>query len=156
MNSYRHLWVLAVVLSLAGCGDGDEAGTPPAGGTTPGAPSQTPAAKAPTTAPAPTPGETKKNEAPPLEPPKTGSTKEDAAPVVLAADELANIKKLPAAEQDAAIKQAVCPVSGEHLGNMGMPVKITAEDRTFYLCCEGCEKDVKKDAKSVIAKLDKK
>ena len=39
--------------------------------------------------------------------------------------EIAKIKTLPADEQDAALKQAVCPVSGDHLGNMGTPFKIS-------------------------------
>ena len=61
-----------------------------------------------------------------------------------------------AAEQDLALEQAVCPVSGEHLGKMGMPFKTAAGGRTFYLCCKNCEDDVKADPKAVIAKLDKK
>ncbi len=155
MDKCRHLWVLAILLGLAGCG-GEDQPAPPVTGTTPGVSSQPAPPKAPAAAPAPTPAESKKNEAPPLEPPKTGDTKENAEPVVLSEEELANIRKLPAAEQDAAIKQAVCPASGEHLGSMGKPYKITADGRTFYLCCEGCVKDVKKDPKAVIAKLDKK
>jgi hypothetical protein len=47
-------------------------------------------------------------------------------------------------------------VSGEHLGSMGTPVKVSAENRTFYLCCKSCQDDVKADPKGVIAKLDKK
>ena len=71
-------------------------------------------------------------------------------------DELAAIKQLPAAEQAVAIQQAVCPVSTEHLGSMEKPIKVTAEGRTFYLCCANCEKELKADPKAVIAKLDKK
>lgn len=153
MDKCRHLWVLAIVLGLAGCG-GAETAAPPAAGSPEGAPPKAATPTAP--APAPTPTETKKNEAPPLEPPKTGDAQGDAKPAALTDAELANIRKLPAAEQDAAIKQGVCPVSGEHLGNMGKPFKITAEGRTFYLCCDGCLPDVKKDPKAIIAKLDKK
>src|SRR5262249_38830948 len=65
--------------------------------------------------PAAKPEEPKKD-APKVEGPKTGSTQ--PAPT-LSADELAEIKKLPDAEQEVAIKQAVCPVSDEHLGEMG-------------------------------------
>ena len=64
-----------------------------------------------------------------------------ARPPSCHADELAAIKELPAAEQDAAIAQAVCPVSTHNLGSMGKPLKVTAEGRTFYLCCESCEKE---------------
>jgi hypothetical protein len=107
--------------------------------------------------PAPAPGEPKKPgaEGPKMEGPKTGKAEAPSA-VKLTDEELAEIKKLPAAEQDAAIKQAVCPVSGDHLGAMEKPFKVTAEGRTFYLCCDGCEKDVKADPKGVIAKLDAK
>ena len=87
---------------------------------------------------------------------KDDSSKKDAAKttsVKLEADEIAEIKKLPAGEQDMALKQAVCPASGEHLGSMGTPIKVSAEGKTFYLCCKNCEKEVKADPKSVVAKL---
>lgn len=74
----------------------------------------------------------------------------------LSSEQLAHIKELPAAEQEAAIKQASCPVSGEPLGSMGKPVKVSAAGRSFYLCCKGCEKDVKADPKGVLTKLDQK
>ncbi len=36
---------------------------------------------------------------------------------------------------------------------MGTPIKVTAEGKTFYLCCKGCKKDVDADPKAVVAKL---
>jgi YHS domain-containing protein len=99
---------------------------------------------------------TKTNAPPKVEGPTTGSTKPDSSAAGLSADELAAIKELPAAEQEQAIKQIVCPVSGHHLGEMGKPVKVTAEGRTFYLCCDDCQEKVKADPKGVIATLDKK
>jgi hypothetical protein len=109
-----------------------------------------------TKAPASSPAEGKDSAAPSLEGPKADAGPGDGKAVTLAGPEVANIKKLPADEQDAALKQLVCPVSGEHLGSMGVPVKVSAEDRTFYLCCKSCQDDVKSDPKGVIAKLDKK
>ncbi len=104
-------------------------------------------------APSTPPGDTKKPaEGPKMEGPKEGKAEAPAAK--LSAEELAEIKKLPAAEQDAAIQQAVCPVSTHHLGSMEKPVKVTAEGRTFYLCCAECEDGLKADPKGVIAKLD--
>ena len=76
--------------------------------------------------------------------------------MVLTSEELAAVKELPEGEQAAASQQAVCPVSMHHLGSMGKPIKVTAEGRTFYICCDGCEDKVKSDPKTVIAKLDKK
>jgi hypothetical protein len=91
-----------------------------------------------------------KVEGPKGEPGKTSST--DAK---LTSDEIAAIQKLPAAEQTVAQTQLVCPVSEHHLGSMGKPLKTSAEGRTFYLCCKGCEDDLKADPKAVLAKLDK-
>ena len=63
-------------------------------------------------------------------------------------DDLAGIKELPQAEQDAAIAQVLCPVSNRTTsGSMGKPLKVTAEGRTFYLCCNSCEEKVKTTAR---------
>jgi YHS domain-containing protein len=170
METRRRLWVLAVVLGVGGCA-GEDATAPPAAAPVSKAPASPGAGRVETTrgggmpaeagpgknaltpkAPAATGGEAKQDEAPPLEPPKTGA----ANKVSLTEAQIAKIKTLPSAEQDAALKQAVCPVSGEHLGSMGTPFKITAEGRTFYLCCDGCEDKVKEDPRGVLAKLEKK
>ena len=170
MEKSRRLWVLALVLGIGGCA-GDESGSPAGGAGDPAAstakknypPSGT-AGKSPAAAPdtgtkaapAPSKDDSKKADAPSLEGPKAGAANDDGKPVKLTDEEITKIKALPAAEQDLALNQAVCPVSGDHLGNMGTPIKVTAEGRTFYLCCKGCQDDVKSDPKAVIAKLDKK
>ena len=171
MQTSRRLCVLAIALGMGGCA-GEDSSVPPAGAPITKAPASPGARKAEVSgggggvateasagksvttpkAPAATSGDTKRDEAPPLEAPKTGAAKG----VSLTEDEITKIKTLPAAEQDAALKQAVCPVSGDHLGAMETPVKVTALGRTFYLCCDGCESKVKKDPKGVLAALDKK
>jgi hypothetical protein len=83
------------------------------------------------------------------------NSKPAGAAAKLSADDLAGIKELPQAEQDAAIAQVVCPVSTHNLGSMGKPLKVSAEGRTFYICCDSCEEKVKSDGKAVVAKLDK-
>jgi YHS domain-containing protein len=50
-------------------------------------------------------------------------------------------------------KQKVCPVSGERLGAMDKPVKITVKGQTVFLCCAGCENAIKKDPDKYLAKL---
>jgi len=178
MTSLRKYWWTALTLAaIVGC-NGEE--TAPSGATpstaNPGpAPSAGPGAPstpAPSTTPAAKPEAEKpadkaatKSDAlpPPVEAPKTDEGKKDApkakdddkkaAAVKLNDDEIANIKKLPAAEQPIALKQLVCPVSDEHLGEMGTPVKVSAEGKTFFLCCKSCEKDVKSNPKAVVAKL---
>jgi len=93
---------------------------------------------------------------PAIEGPKVENEKTPAGASGLSAEQLANIKELPSEEQQVAMKQLSCPVSGEPLGSMGKPLKVSAEGRSFYLCCKGCEKDVKADPKGVLAKLDQK
>ena len=34
-------------------------------------------------------------------------------------------------------------------------MKVTAEGRSFYICCDSCEDEVKTNGKAVLAKLDK-
>jgi hypothetical protein len=169
MKKRRKPWLLLVGLGLlAGC-TGEESNPAPPVVPAPASHPVTSAtgSAAPTTgkpaagttdtkAPASSPAESKDSAAPSLEGPKSDAGPGDGKAVKLTDSQLANIKKLPAGEQEAALKQLVCPISGEQLGSMGMPFKVSALDRTFYLCCKGCEDDVKSDPKGAIAKLDKK
>jgi YHS domain-containing protein len=91
-------------------------------------------------------------EAPKADEPKADEPK--AAQVQLSEEEIANIKKLPEADQKIALEQKLCPVSGEHLG-MDVPVKVTVEGTTFFLCCDNCKDKVDKDPKGVLADLNK-
>jgi YHS domain-containing protein len=182
MLSIRRPWWAALALLALAVGCSSEEAAPAGGGDSPApvagpAPNNPPPAtkempppEAPKTAPekkddaapktdAPKADAPPKVEAPKVEAPKADAPKGDApkaAAVKLEDDEIAEIKKLPAAEQILALKQVVCPVSDEHLGSMGMPLKVTAEGKTFYLCCKGCKKDVDADPKAVIAKLGNK
>jgi hypothetical protein len=171
MKKRRQPWLLVVGLGLlAGCTGEDSNSGPPVQPVPPSRAATKPADNmAPAVNPAPTvktdtktpasassPTEAKDSAAPSLEGPKSDTAEGDTKSVKLTSAEEANIKKLPADEQAAALKQVVCPVSGEHLGSMGTPVKVSAENRTFYLCCKSCQDDVKADPKGVIAKLDKK
>jgi hypothetical protein len=106
--------------------------------------------KGPSAAPA---GEMPKIEAP--QPTPAPKEEGKGAAVSLKPNQLAAIKLLPAGEAEQALKQVVCPVSGGNLGAMGMPYKITANGQTFFLCCDGCEEDVKADPAAVVAKLKK-
>jgi Cu(I)/Ag(I) efflux system membrane fusion protein len=55
----------------------------------------------------------------------------------------------------AAEEQGVCPVSGQKLGSMGTPYKTTVKGQTVFLCCDGCEENLKKDPDKYLAKLNK-
>jgi hypothetical protein len=37
------------------------------------------------------------------------------------------------------LAQRLCPVSGEPLGSMGTPLKVTVGDRSLFIYCAGCE-----------------
>ena len=58
-------------------------------------------------------------------------------------------------ERALAAKQKVCPVSGEPLGSMGTPLKITVKGQDVLLCCSGCESKIKEDPDKYLAKLPK-
>jgi hypothetical protein len=69
-------------------------------------------------------------------------------------DEIAaNLAKLSAADRAAAEKQGDCPVSGEKLGSMGVPIKVTVKERDVWLCCKSCEKPLKADPDKYLAKI---
>jgi hypothetical protein len=165
----RSAWAVVILGAVAGC-TGDEPSTTP---------SNTPASnlpQAPGKPVVPPPGQTgaskegaskemqpppakagdakKNDESPKLEGPKAESGKGDTAAVKLSSDEVATIKQLPAGDQELALKQAVCPVSDGHLGQMGKPVKTSVEGRTVFLCCKDCEEEIKADPKKFLAKLD--
>ena len=38
---------------------------------------------------------------------------------------------------------------------MGTPLKVTADGKTAFLCCEGCKDDFEKDPAAIFAKLGK-
>jgi YHS domain-containing protein len=98
-----------------------------------------------------------KLDAPAVTPPaaKEEPKGDEAAAKTLTADELAELATLSPADKDIALKQVLCPVSGEHLGSMGAPVKVSAEGKTFMICCKSCNDDVKEKPKEVVAKLKK-
>ncbi|MDR3634106.1 MAG: hypothetical protein P4L84_09890 [Isosphaeraceae bacterium] len=172
MTSIRKFWWAGLTLAaFVGCAEETQT-TPSTPAATPGpAPTTPPGPAAKTDTPEPAKEadqkEMEKPESPPASAPKVDAPKVDApkidAPkpdadkkaesVKLNDEELAAIKKLPADEQPLALKQLICPVSDEHLGAMDTPIKVTAEGKTFFLCCKGCKKELDADAKAVLAKL---
>lgn len=73
----------------------------------------------------------------------------------LSAAELEQIGKLPPEDRAKAIAQAVCPVTDEPLGSMGPPVKVIVEGEAVFLCCKGCERDVRENPEQMLAKARK-
>jgi hypothetical protein len=93
---------------------------------------------------------------PPPQPKADEQNSAAAAPAESAATEIPEgLKKLDPEDLAAALKQKICPVSGELLGSMDKPVKVTVKGQTVFLCCSGCEEAIKKDPDKYLAKLKK-
>lgn len=52
--------------------------------------------------------------------------------------------------------QKICPVTDEELGSMGAPVKVMVDGRAVFICCKGCEKELKANAKKYLTKIPPK
>jgi hypothetical protein len=63
------------------------------------------------------------------------------------------LNKLSPADRALAVKQKTCPVTGEALGSMGMPLVIEINGRKIFLCCKGCEAAVRKEPDKYLKKL---
>lgn len=58
------------------------------------------------------------------------------------------------ADRAAAIRQGICPVSGEPLGSMGKPIKLDVQGREVFICCSGCEDSLRENPQKYFDKLD--
>ena len=94
-----------------------------------------------------TPGENKT-------PSKTSDAASTAIPPVLVEYKEA-IQKLPESEWAAVYKQVNCPVSGQPLGSMGTPIKVTVQGQDVYICCEGCRKALEDNPEKYLTKFPK-
>ena len=63
------------------------------------------------------------------------------------------LSQLSAEDRAAALKQKVCPVTDEQLGSMDKPHKINIEGTDVFLCCSGCEGDLREDPAKYLKKL---
>jgi hypothetical protein len=66
-------------------------------------------------------------------------------PFTLADDGSIAVGPATKADEKAIAAQRVCPVSSEELGEMGPPVKVTRGERSIFLCCKNCLKQVQAD-----------
>lgn len=65
------------------------------------------------------------------------------------------LAKLSEADRASAMKQHVCPVSGEMLGTMGEPIKVTVKDQEVWICCNSCKEDLMANPDEFLAKIKK-
>lgn len=66
---------------------------------------------------------------------------------------LEGLSELSDADRTAVLAQKVCPVTGEALGSMGKPPKVTVQGQEVFLCCSGCEEEIKSNPDEYLAKL---
>ncbi len=66
----------------------------------------------------------------------------------------AGLAKLSESDRAAVMKQHVCPVSGDMLGTMGAPIKMTVGDQEVWVCCEACQEPLTTDPEKYLAKLE--
>lgn len=71
----------------------------------------------------------------------------------LDADVVTALSKLSDADREAALQQKVCPVTDKPLGSMGTPPKVTVAGQEVFLCCDGCESEIKSKPDEYLAKL---
>lgn len=98
----------------------------------------------------------KATEGPTLEPPKqtpTTPTQAGAAEKDEAAKIKANLASLSTEDRALAEKQKICPVSGEPLGGMGAPKKLSVAGQDVFICCAGCEKEITSEPEKYLAKV---
>ena len=65
----------------------------------------------------------------------------------------ASLALLSTEDRALAEKQKICPVSGEPLGTMGAPKKISVAGHEVFICCQGCEEDLTSEPDKYFAKL---
>jgi len=63
------------------------------------------------------------------------------------------LAKLSPEDAASAMKQHVCPVSGDMLGAMGAPIKVDIDGQQVWICCEGCRDPLLEDPAKYLAKL---
>lgn len=70
-------------------------------------------------------------------------------------EQIENIEMLPEGDVELAMAQKICPISGEPLGDMGVPEKVDLDGTAVFVCCGGCVDAAKEDPAGTLAKLGK-
>lgn len=77
-----------------------------------------------------------------------------AASPEVPAEVAAELDKLPEADRELVAAQRICPVTGELLGSMGKPIRLTVDGREVFICCAGCEDSLREEPEKYFSKLD--
>jgi YHS domain-containing protein len=81
------------------------------------------------------------------------SAPKEASAGEAASDVSSGLAELSVEDRELAKKQRICPVSGDLLGAMGKPYKTSVKGKTVFLCCQGCEHELKENPNKYLAKL---
>lgn len=84
---------------------------------------------------------------------ETAETVAEPAEGELTAEQIETIRQLPEADAELALVQKTCPVTGEPLGSMGVPIKMDVKGRDVFICCAGCKGTVEEDPDAILAKV---
>jgi len=79
---------------------------------------------------------------------KKSSEAEDEADIRTA------LAKLSPADRPLAELQRYCPDTGERLGSMGVPVKVSLDGKTVFVCCKGCVEKVQAEPAVMLARVE--
>jgi len=66
------------------------------------------------------------------------------------------LSELSDADRTAALAQKTCPVTDKPLGSMGKPPKVSVDGQDVFLCCAGCEEEIKSNPDEYLTKLNGK
>jgi hypothetical protein len=91
--------------------------------------------------------------APPQKPTAPATPQADGGDTTDPAKIKASLASLSTEDRALAEKQKICPVSGEPLGAMGAPKKISVAGHDVFICCLGCEKELTSEPDKYLAKL---
>jgi len=82
----------------------------------------------------------------------TGGSRNSATPSPPVKPEPSS-KTLSVADKKLAAAQKICPVTMEPLDSMGGPVRVEVSGRVVFICCEGCEEELRSNPKKYFAKI---
>ncbi len=65
----------------------------------------------------------------------------------------ASLRKLSPEDKKLAQAQRFCPIRNDPLGSMGVPVKLTLDGKSVFICCKGCVAEAQKNPVETLNKV---
>ena len=66
----------------------------------------------------------------------------------------ASLRKLSPEDKKLAQAQRFCPIRNDPLGSMGVPVKLTLDGKSVFICCKGCVAEAQADPMKTLARVE--